>query len=204
MIFSNINFDDFFDKWFDEYESSDNFEDYMWWKMDEDIEEFKEENPNLNDKEIEKWKSKELKKHAKVWYDNHVSDWEDAFDKSREEGEFIYVYRSITVKNINQFVSLLKKNEFEKDYNGIGIYWSWIKDKADSHWGCFTGEEKEILITAKAHHSVIDIDTTLMLNFCPCLGLDEVELRLLEGHSIFVEQIEYGETIININKEVDL
>ena len=117
-IFGNIDFDSFFDKWYDEYESSDNFEDYMWHSMDTEVEEYKLENPNLTEKEYSQWEEKELKKNARKWFDSHIEEWEDQIEsKLKIENNKAYVYRCITV-NVDLFMDSIKNNTYMEGFNG--------------------------------------------------------------------------------------
>jgi hypothetical protein len=202
-LFSHIDFHDhFFEKWYEEYKDSDNFEDYMWYSMDEDIEEHKEENPHLTEEELKQWECKELKEKARDWFLSHLEDWENQLDsKCTYDNDHIYVYRSITVLNPNEFIENLKNGIYSNGYNGLGIFWSWDESKAESHWGSFSDGEIDILLKAKVHRSFIDCDTSLILNFSPSLGLDEAEFQLMEGNEIYLLSIEFNgeEYIINKN-----
>lgn len=195
-ILSNVDYDLFFDKWYEEYESSDNFEDYVWYNQSEEIEEYHNENPNATEEDFNKWENKQLKKYAREWFDNHIDEWDAQIERKCEvQGDYVLVYRALTVKDENNFIDLLKNGKYLKGYNGLGIFWSWDEDKADSHWGSYSEGEKEILLKAKVHYSLIDIDTSLILNFSPSLGLDEAEFQLMEGNNIHLL------SIVNSNNE---
>lgn len=199
-ILSNIDYDLFFDKWYEEYESSDNFEDYVWYNQSEETEEFHSESPNATEEEFNKWENNQLRKYAREWFDNHIDEWDEQIEKKCQvEGDHVLVYRALTVKDENEFIDLLKNGKYIKGYSGLGVFWSWDEDKADSHWGSYSEGEKEVLLKAKIHYSLIDIDTSLILNFSPSLGLDEAEFQLIEGNDIHLLSI-----VNSNNKEIEI
>lgn len=189
-LLKNYDFDYLFDKWFEEYESSDNFEDYVWYNQDEEVEEYKEENPEMTDEELKKWENDQLRKNAREWFDSHQKQWKiEIENKCHIENNKVKVYRALTV-NIEEFLDLLKKDQYQKGFNGLGIFWAWDKNKADAHWGSFSDGETEILISGEVDFSFIDLDTSMILNFSPTLGLEEAEFQLLEGYDIYISTIE--------------
>lgn len=134
-LFQDVNLDKFFEKWFDEYQSSDNFEDYVWYRMDDDVNEYESNNPDLTEKEINKWKNLKIKEKARDWFFSHMEELDEAFYDVEADDKTLIVYRTITVDNLDDFISLLKKGKFQKKYTGIGIYWAYSSNKADAHWG---------------------------------------------------------------------
>lgn len=204
-IINNYDFDDFFEKWFHEYKDSDNFEDYVWHNQEKDIEEFKLENPNISQSELDKWEDNQLRINAREWFDDYLDNWEKEFNqKIQFEDEYVFVYRCITVPNIKEFINSIKNGYYIKNYQGLGIFWSWDKDKADSHWGHHSDGEKDIVLKAKVHYSLIDFETSMILNFAPSIGFDEAEFQLMEGNEIFLLSVidESNDQEFEINKNL--
>lgn len=205
LLTKNIDWNDFFEKWFKDYESSDNFEDRMWHNHESEKEEYINDNPELSEKDVKEWFEARLKKHAQEWFDEHLDDWWDELDnKGKVDGENIIIYRSMTVNNIEDFVSKLKKNEFQGKFKGIGEYWAWDENKADSHWGNFDSGYESIIIKGKISIKKIELETTILKNFCHSIGMDEAEIQIEQGQKVFIQSIISSDKTYDINQEVDV
>jgi oligoribonuclease (3'-5' exoribonuclease)/8-oxo-dGTP pyrophosphatase MutT (NUDIX family) len=125
---------------------------------------------------------------ARAELDSQMSNFISTFEKKATiRGNQIELYRVINITDFDKFYLDLKKGKYQKGYNGLGVYWSWDKNRADSHWG---GKGESIVMTALAPISKIDIEATLNLNLHPSLGEDEAEIRLQEKTKIQVTTIE--------------
>ena len=124
----------------------------------------------------------------KGYIKERFADFEGAFDHTaKEEGSSLHVTRCISVGDAEKFVGLLKQNRYMKSYKGVGIFWSWDKDKADCHWG--TGKD-HILLHGLVDARHINTKNTVMKNLQPSLGEEEAEIEVEEGSPIKVLIVE--------------
>ncbi len=204
-IFNKIPTNDYFEKWYQDTYCEDNFAENVGFYShleDELLEEVKEEfssdnNIDLdtldeNSKEFRNFfeakKEEKIKEYAEDWYENRLSD----FLYSLEEiGEFtdcgIVCTRAITVDDKEEFLFLLINNVFMKDYNGIGVYWSWDHGKAEAHWSSGT---HKISLKALIPYSAINQESTFLLNMNPSLGMEEAEIRIYDEEEIEVVSVD--------------
>jgi len=87
------------------------------------------------------------------------------------------------------FIKALDEGKFLKSYQGIGVYWSWDKDKAECHWGFHDGHGDEISILAWIDTKNIDYEATVVLNLAPPSGPEEAEVRVKEGSNVKVIEV---------------
>jgi hypothetical protein len=68
----------------------------------------------------------------------------------------------------------------------VGIFWSWASAAARCYWG--DGTQPELHLTGLVPLSSIDVKMTVLANFHPEVGLDELEIRLLEGSPVTIAE----------------
>ena len=96
--------------------------------------------------------------------------------------EKINIWRAMTVDN--KWFENIKK----KDNISLGIYWSYLEEQAEAHWGYNTdGKNISIIIKSSVTEKQINIKKTLMSNLHYSLGNDESEIRLIEGTPLKIE-----------------
>ncbi len=172
FLFKEIDLDNFFHKWFDEYLPSDNFEELIGFDEDE-----------FEDEE----KSSSLKEKAHDYFFDRIDEFINDFEENAivQDG-YIICQRNIMVRDEDEFIFKISQNVYVEGYDGIGIFWSWDHSLAESHWGnCGV----EMAIKAKIPIESIDIYRTIMLNFCPSIGRNEAEIRTKKGSPVFLIEI---------------
>ena len=107
----------------------------------------------------------------------------------------IPIYRSMTVKS-NWFKNL-------KKHKHLGIYWSWSKHAAESHWGHFGKDYREIKLVSKIKENYVDWIDTFQLNIMPGTGYEEKEIRLFKNTPIKLDAILVGGKPIDISEIKD-
>ncbi len=182
-LFEKFASSEYFEKWYECYRDSDNFEEYVWYTMDERREEL--ESDELTEDEIEKELERELKRYAQDWFEDHIYECLHGIE-DKIKGDRILLCRALTVKCRETFLENCKNNHFP-EYLGIGVCWSWDHPKADAHWGS-VGKLIEVYGYVKV--SEIDWDRTINLNLCPVLGFDEAEIRLKSGAEIEIVRVD--------------
>ena len=207
-IFSSLikshSMDDLFELWYEDKQHNDNFLMYIGVEEDEVKESFDEEiydgddypqvtyNKDLIEVDFKKYK-KNFDKHleeivkekARDWFEDRHQEFIHDFEKHIEiSAQGIIAYRSLSVSDPETFLLHASENIFEKDYSGVGIYWSFDKNRAESHWS--NGSKHEIVLKAIIPFSAIDQKTTFLLNFDPSTGADEAEIRVVEGSELII------------------
>lgn len=201
-LFKNINLESFFEKWYEEKRSSDNFESYIGFS-DEDKENLEES--SIEDFEIEHFPKKakknkkdfknylgnileeEKKSKAADWYWDRIDDFtRDFMNKVNVTEKGIMSFRSIMVKDVTEFMHHLSEGKVLKGFDGIGTCWAWDEDRAEAHWG---DGKQEVILTGLLPFSAIDKEVTLMLNLDPSLGQDEAEIRVKEGKYVYIFKV---------------
>jgi len=133
-------------------------------------------------------KGKKWNEALDAYIDDAWSNFKSSFDNKAdmEEGKLV-IYRSMTIKNLDNFLKLLAQGKTEKGYHGLGIFWAWDEDKAESHWG--GGGGHEIIIKALVDINHINYTATARKNLNPSMGEDEAEIQLKEHSPVIVTQI---------------
>jgi 8-oxo-dGTP pyrophosphatase MutT (NUDIX family) len=120
-----------------------------------------------------------------------IGDRWDDFLHDLQEAEAIsgrlVVYRCISVKSPQAFADMLSRGDFSPKYPGLGIYWSWDPEKAECHW---RGQGSDVFLRGLVDLEAIDIKGTVLSNFAPSTGQEELEIRLWDGK--FVELLGIG------------
>ena len=110
--------------------------------------------------------------YIKNHWSNYSGEWIDINDP-RVESDIRKIYQNIVKKPIYRMVRLDNPSEF--DENDLGIYWTYIKDKAKAYWGY---GRYIILITAKVTENDIDwIGTVECQLRAKTAGEEEVRLK---------------------------
>lgn len=113
-----------------------------------------------------------------------VSDFLSEFDNSAtDDGDKLIVYRCLSVADQDEFLFHIAHGEPAEGYDGLGVFWSWDKDKAGCHWGSGSSGQGsgDVVVEALVSTSDVDIAATLELNLSPSTGEDEAEIRVKEG-----------------------
>lgn len=208
LIFPNFSAEKYFEKWYEETKDEDNFDQYVGFydhqeedflieiksdyasDKDLDVDSIDEESEEFK-KFYNQEKEKKIKDLAYDWFFDRLADFTYELEKVGEVTEKgIVCYRSIMVDDIDEFLFLISNKTFPKDYKGIGVCWSWHKDKAEAHWG---EGKQEVIVKALIPFSAIEKERTLWLNMNPTLGEDEAEIRIKEGKDLEILEIN-GET----------
>ena len=72
-----------------------------------------------------------------------------------------------------------------KDLKSVGIYWSFNKESAESHWGGHNKNHIEIILVGKLTSDIIDYRGTMAARLVD-MGEQEDEVRLLKGNKIYI------------------
>lgn len=101
--------------------------------------------------------------------------------KAESEGDGLLITRCLGVDSIEDFIAALEESETLPGYEGLGIYWSWDRDKADCHWG--KGSNK-IYVHAKVSLDDIDYRQTAFVNLDYASEFSEAEITLKPGSEV--------------------
>lgn len=186
ILMNNKDSEELFEQWYEDQKDSDNFEENVWYHQDDEIEEYRIDNNLEEDSdELNKWIKEELKNKARNWFDDR---WDDLVENmwDFDYGNTIRIYRMITVDNVDLFINNLKQGKYLKRFKGLGIFWSWDKNKAEAHW---SEGSTELLIEADINVQSIDIESSLLKNFNHSLGLEEAEIEVFAQSDIFVSNV---------------
>ena len=102
--------------------------------------------------------------------------------------EFITLYRAIEVDD-NYLEYLSKQGKH------LGIYWTYDKEQAYSHWG--SGKKNEIIFTAIVNIKSINLDTSIFLYLDEFYN--EKEIRLFKGTPLNITNIELNGEFIDVS-----
>lgn len=193
--------DRLFEKWYENTYSRDNFDDYMGFNEEDATETFdhdfcenddlglynkdmKDKYPKIYNKKLELYKDSLLKEKARDWFEDRIYDFENDLTKTLEiNDDGIVCYRAICIDDSDEFVFNLAHGVFLENYDGVGICWSWDKEKAQAHWG---EGKNEVVLKGVIPFSAIDQGLTILLNLDPSLGHDEAEIRLFKGSKVHI------------------
>ena len=200
-IFTSFNPAELFDEWFEETKDEDNFEENMGF-YDHKKEEFKQEviQDYLFDNDLDREKFSEedeafkryyaekeaekIKDYADDWFYDRLADFTSDLERRTETHELgLLCRRAIQVDDEGEFIFHLLYGLPIGDFTGLGVCWSWDKDKAEAHWG-----KGAVLMEVDAviPWSAIDQRLTFFLNMNPSLGEDEAEIRVMDGAELIV------------------
>lgn len=160
---------------------------------------------------------KELEEEVGRWYKDNDSDFDtdtvddilyddyaDVFYNIKKTAEFkgdkLVVYRNMMVPNIEEFLYFLSNEMFIGDFKGLGIYWSWDKDAAESHWGY--GKGVEIQLKALVNINDIDYDLTIVANVHPSYT-EEREINIKPNSKVEILGVETQDDFIDLPAEVE-
>lgn len=132
--------------------------------------------------------------------DQYIEDawyrFENNFSKiAKIENGMLALYREITVESIPRFLYFLQKGKTIPSFKGIGIFWSWDKDKAEAHHG-YVGHA--VLIKGLVKLSDINYASTALKNLNPALGVPEAEIQIKKGSLVYITEVysdNHGKTI---------
>jgi hypothetical protein len=186
MFFEKINRDfyNFFETWYEHYHDEDNFDEYICLNEDEVIEQYIEENEldesDLKPDEKEKIIEEKRRSLGMDYLENLSLMIEEKFEsKAQIKGDYIRIFRDISVRDPKVFIQNLKNNIYVEGFDGLGVYWSYDHHSAEAHWGYDGGEI--VTISALVKIEDLDLEEILMINLSPSLGYDEAEVCLKEG-----------------------
>jgi hypothetical protein len=132
------------------------------------------------------------------------SKWYDfSFDfehKATEKDGKLVIYRMISVNSIPRFLYFLGKGKVIPGFKGLGVYWSWDKNRADAHWG---SGSKDILVTALVSPNDISYKQTAFKNLNPSLGEDEAEIEVKPAAKLLITSVEHDGRVIWKNTDKD-
>jgi len=185
MSMKNIDISDIVTKkYVKDLEFSDSLEGYLYdYKYQNDIEDDEE----LDDDDI--METPEFLEFVQRELDSSFYDVQYNIERTIKNG-YITIFRSMTVK----------PKWFEKldKHKHLGIFWSWDKQAAESHWGHFDKGHREIKLVTKIKEKYVDWIDTFELNIQPTTGEDEKEIRLFKNTPIKLL------AIIDGGKEIDI
>lgn len=203
-IFSKIDIQKHFDKWFEDTKGEDNFDNEIGFydheqekfkenfiekyciKNDVEISSFKE--TKKFEKEFEEAENEKIKELAYDWYYDRLGEFVSEFNKHGQlTDQGIICAREIKVNDKDEFLFKLAHGTFLDGFDGLGVCWSWDHKKAEAHWG--EGKEK-VVLKGIIPFSAIDQHQTFWLNFNPSLGAEEAEIRVNPGETIFLIEID--------------
>lgn len=197
--------DSLFEKWYENTSDNDNFKEYMGFDEDESVEAFdhdfcdddeygrynkdmKDKYPKVYNKKLGEYQDSLLKEKARDWFDDRLYEFEEDLNNIIElTDKGVICYRAICVPDKEEFIFKLAHGVYLENYSGVGIYWSWDADKAEAHWG--DGSE-HLVLKGIIPFSSIDQERTLMLNLDPAIGLEEAEIRVIEGSNVIITGID--------------
>lgn len=135
--------------------------------------------------EKSKYSAAQIKEASRSVMESQVETWLDDVNLVEEPGG-IRLWRAMTVEDLGEFREALKRGQALSGRKGIGVYWSYDKDKAEAFWG--EGGEN-VLLSGVAPLESIDFVGTADVAFNPGLGTEEAEIRLKAGAPILVDQL---------------
>ena len=216
LLFETLsnNSNSLFEQWYDDDSSSNiNQQEYYWRDYDED--QFNIEVDELifeaNPEDPEQFKKdhyeKCLKEKAKEWFDNRCSDFLAELEEQLDfvDDSSVRVYRCIRLAEdqIDVFKEKIKESKFLKGFKGLGVFWSFDKNKVSAHWASSTLYNQaacDVVLNAVIPLSSIDLDRTFILNMNSSLGEEEAEIRLIQGEFLYLESISMED---NSDEDID-
>ena len=96
------------------------------------------------------------------------------------------IYRKIALNNVPEFLDSLNKGKILKDFEGIGIFWSWEKNSAEAHWG--TGNHT-VLLEGLVGINDINYKSTALKNLTPQTGEEEAEIEVKAKSAITIIRV---------------
>lgn len=117
------------------------------------------------------------------------SDFLHEFDNNaNDDGNKLIVYRCLSVDDQDEFLFRVAHGEPAEGHKGLGVFWSWDKEKAGCHWGSGSSGQGsgDVVVEALVDVKDIDVEATLRLNLSPSTGEDEAEIRVREGAKLEV------------------
>jgi hypothetical protein len=108
-------------------------------------------------------------------------------EKCRKFEDPFPIFREISVNSAEVFVERLRRSEYYKGYDGLGVSWTWVKEKAEAYWGY--ADNEYIIITALTEKSNVDWIETILLNTSLYSG-GECEINMEKGMMVSVMRIE--------------
>jgi len=109
-------------------------------------------------------------------------------NNAQDDGDKLIIYRCISPDDEDEFLFHIAHGEPIEGHEGLGIFWSYDREKAGCHWGSGSSHQSSGDVVVEALVSVNDIDVyrTLILNLNPSLGAEEAEIRVKEGAKLEV------------------
>lgn len=163
------------------------------------IDEFKKEwlkqNYDFIESSVEKEKIKEFQS---ALLSQAIDDYYNLLEDFSYFPDPFKIFRAITIKDFDKFFEYLEKGEYLKDYEGLGIYWTWDEYSATPIWASRgEGEKAEnIRITALINKDEVDWWNTILLNTDSSIGEEEKEIRLFKNSEIEIIEIEREEIML--------
>ena len=129
-------------------------------------------------------KENEWEEAVEAYTERELKRLSRAFQKIEFQSKGVVAARCITLKNNDDFIEALNRGETIQGVKGMGIWWSWDKDKASCHGDA--GGKNWITVEALIPFENIDYSSTLLHNTHPSLGEDEAEITVLKGKDVEV------------------
>jgi len=122
--------------------------------------------------EGEKWENKLANYVTNKW-----ADFSAAFsDVAEMQSGKLKIYREIHVDAVEEFLDALNKSTTIQGFKGIGIYWSWDKNRAHAHFG--SGEGHSVLLEGLVGINDINYKNTAQKSLTPLWSDDEAEIEV--------------------------
>lgn len=128
-----------------------------------------------------------IKTHLEEQLEEAKNNIENEIDYNTNK---IKLYRKITVDN--KWLNHLKTQG-----KRLGIYWSWDKGMADTHWGDYN-KKNMATIETEIHEKYIDWITTLEMNMNPSFT-EEREIRLFKNTPIKIKALTINDEDVDIS-----
>ncbi len=84
---------------------------------------------------------------------------------------------------------------FNNKVKDLGVYWSWDKDAAESHWGHNTSKIHNILLCGVVDVKYIDWLETISMNASP-IYFQEREIRLNENSPVIINEVYFNNKLL--------
>ena len=124
-----------------------------------------------------------------VYLDKRLKEYTTLFKEiARTKGDEIFIARCITVDNAKDFVEAIKTGKAYKEFEGLGIYWSWNQEHTECHWG--QSGQIALILKGSAKASEINYYEMALAVASIYAGLEEFELNLNKSAKITILSVE--------------
>ncbi len=123
--------------------------------------------------------------------EEHFEEWLKDYVENRVTEVIGYLYHNFTTENgeIILYRAITAPPTWVAQggltSRGLGIFWSWDKDAANTHWGDYSGNHETYLLQGTASRDEVDWTTTIFANANPSYE-EEKEVRLNDNATIII------------------